>query len=257
MNRGTILLADDESTFAFATAELLRGQGYEVTTAASAEEAGRLLLEIEPDVLMTDLNMPGNDHLRFIEQVSAIRPEQQIIVATGYPTVKTAADAVRMCIAAYLVKPFDLGELYAHVARAVEQARLLRTLHQSHKRLADWTRDLDVTVKAIRHSAGKAKSAEDAFLMLSMGNVMGVLSDMKAVVDAHANGSGEEVARKKLGCPTPVSAVNAIRDTVETLVKTKDAFRSRELGELRKRLEAVLAGQETETRFSDTERLVS
>lgn len=91
--------------------------------------------------------------------------------------------------------------------------------------------------------------------MLSMGNVMGVLSDMKAVVDAHANGSGEEVAR--LGCPTPVSAVNAIRDTVETLVKTKDAFRSRELGELRKRLEAVLAGQETETRFSDTERLVS
>lgn len=257
MDRGKVLLADDESTFAFATAELLRGRGYDVGTAATADEAGQLLLGMNPDVLISDINMPGNDKLRFIEQVSVIRPEQQIILVTGYPTVQTAAIAVRMSVSAYLVKPFDLAELYECVERSVEQSRLMRTMHQSRKRLAEWSRDLDVAAKSIRSSAAKAASAEDAFLMLSMGNVMGVLHDMKAVVDAHSSGGAEEVARKKLGCPSPVSAVNAIRDTVATLVKTKDAFRSRELGELRKRLEALLAGRESETTADEDARVLS
>lgn len=246
MAQGRVLLADDECTFALATAELLRGCGYEVLTADHANAAAALIDEFDPHVLIADINMPGNDDLRFVEQVAKARPDQQIILATGYPTVKTAADAVRLSVVAYLVKPFDLSELYEHVAHGVEQAMVLGALQTSRQRLAAWTRDLDATTRSVKSSAARARNAENAFLMLSMGNVMAVLGDMKQVVDAQAAGRGDSVAREKLGCPPPITAVNAIRDTVATLVRTKDAFRSRELGDLRKRLEAVLDGREPE-----------
>lgn len=257
MTKGKVLIADDELTFALATAELLRRQGYEVWVAESSADAGKLLGSAEPHVLIADIHMPGNDNLQFVQQAVASRPNLQVILATGYPTVQTAAEAVGLAAVAYLVKPFELKDLYDHVDQAVGQAKLFEAIQSSRERLANWTRDLETTSKAARVSAARARTAEDAFLMLSMGNVMAVLNDMKQVVDAHAAGDGEAIARQKLGCPPPITAVNALRDTIATLVRTKDAFRSRELGDLRKRLEAVLAGKVTDTAAGEPSSVVS
>ncbi len=75
-----ILLADDEQTFLHSTADLLRDQGYDCDCAMDAEEASALLHGAEYDLLISDINMPGNGQLEFL---TAVHGEQQGYFKSG------------------------------------------------------------------------------------------------------------------------------------------------------------------------------
>lgn len=116
---GRLLMADDEETFLLATADLLRQEGYLVDTARDGFEAADFLRENTYDLLISDILMPGNQDLDFIKLAAELSPDLQVLLITGYPSVTTAMQAIRLPVAAYLTKPVDFEELRTQVQACV------------------------------------------------------------------------------------------------------------------------------------------
>lgn len=116
---GRILLADDEPLYLTTTANLLRRAGYECTTAADADEALQILSREPIDLMIVDLNMPGNMDLELLHTGRLDFPEIPMIVATGAPSLPSAIDSVRLKMADYLLKPVKFEDLMTSVRGAL------------------------------------------------------------------------------------------------------------------------------------------
>ena len=124
--RGHILFADDDAMVLRATASALSFSGFEVT---AVEDGARVLSSLEqraPDVLLLDINMPGNQNLDLVDGLSRTQPLIPIMILTGYPALDTAMRAVRLGVVDYLFKPYDMGHLIERLDLAVHRARKLR-----------------------------------------------------------------------------------------------------------------------------------
>lgn len=117
--RMTVLIVDDEPAFCFAMAEILRLSGYQVHQTHSAYEALDLLRDITPDLILTDIMMPGADGLDFIRQVRAHQAWARIpTVAVSAKAMVQDREAARLAGAdGYLAKPFSAQELKAMIRR--------------------------------------------------------------------------------------------------------------------------------------------
>ncbi len=114
-----ILVADDEPLFLRTTAELLRKAGYECACAADGIAALQALGRESFDLIISDLNMPGNLKLELLHEGRQQWPETPLIVITGAPSLPTAIESVRLGIADYLLKPVKLDDLLSSVKRAL------------------------------------------------------------------------------------------------------------------------------------------
>src|SRR3972149_1683746 len=103
--RGRIVVIDDEVNAATALETLLREDGYEVASAHDARGGLLLLEKAEPDVVLTDLRMPGMDGLELLQKVKEVRPETMVILMTAYGTVKTAVKAMKLGAGASRASP--------------------------------------------------------------------------------------------------------------------------------------------------------
>ena len=107
----SILIVDDEPIKRSVLADSLGEAGYRVAVAASPLEAEPILAEMDFDVVLTDLRMPGQDGLSFLRELKACRPDQHAIVMTAYGTVDTAVEAMKLGAFDYILKPFSTEEL--------------------------------------------------------------------------------------------------------------------------------------------------
>jgi DNA-binding NtrC family response regulator len=121
---GRVLVVDDHAAVRESVIDILRQAGYAVEGLASAVEALPLVERQAPDVLITDLQMPGIDGLEFIRQMSRRRLPTQMIMITAHATIASAVEAMRFGAFDYLEKPFDVNRLEQLVARAMERRRL-------------------------------------------------------------------------------------------------------------------------------------
>src|SRR5919198_740462 len=94
-NRGRILIVDDEANARTALADLLRDEGYSIETAADGFKALPKLGDFQPDLLLTDLRMPGMDGLALLRKSREIDPETAAVVMTAHGGVDTAVAAMR------------------------------------------------------------------------------------------------------------------------------------------------------------------
>lgn len=117
-----LLLADDEETFLKATAELLRDEGFECDCAMDGFQALEILAVQRHDLLIADLQMPGNTQFELVEQAAQIAPMLPMILVTGYPSLGSAIRAVELPLVAYLVKPFDFDDLLKHIRKAIRRS---------------------------------------------------------------------------------------------------------------------------------------
>jgi signal transduction histidine kinase/DNA-binding response OmpR family regulator len=125
-----VLVVDDEPSVADVCREFLGGEGYGVTVAASGEEALRVIPEMHPDLILTDINLPGLSGLEVMRQARAADPDACIIVVTGYASTASAIDALRQGAYEYVTKPFDLEALAKIVKSGIANRRLkLRNRH--------------------------------------------------------------------------------------------------------------------------------
>src|SRR5262249_58827263 len=135
--RGRILIVDDEANARTALAELLRDDGYTVETAADGFKALPKLDDFAPDLVLTDLKMPGLDGIGLMRKARERDPECVAIVMTAFGAVETAVAAVRDGAGAYVTKPINVDELSLVVERALERRRLRAEAGQLRERLAE------------------------------------------------------------------------------------------------------------------------
>jgi CheY-like chemotaxis protein len=238
MSRGRLLIADDEPTFLASTAELLRREGYTVDTAEDAPAAMAAIAAASYDLLITDLEMPGNADLDLVQQVAQASGGLPIILITGYPSVRSAIACIELPVAAYLVKPVHFPELLKHVSTCVARFRSYQTMQQAEARLRDYRRDLDVLPPP---TSTDGRGGVDAFLALTLRNVMGSLTDLEQLGRALAGQQDQQAHPCQLiNCPRGAQLQQAVEDTIAVLEETKGAFKSKALGDLRQRLELLI-----------------
>jgi two-component system NtrC family response regulator len=118
-----ILIIDDEADVCRFFRRLLTKKGYEVTTATNEPEALRALAANSFSVAMVDLKLPDTDGLTLLQTIKNRQPACEVIIMTGYSTVKTAVTAMQQGAYEYLEKPFDdIGEIEKLIAKAVTQS---------------------------------------------------------------------------------------------------------------------------------------
>ncbi len=136
-SRGRILIVDDESNARAALAEILRDEGYVTETAADGFKGLGKLEEFNPDVILTDLKMPGLDGIAFMEKARTASPGTVFVVMTAFGTISSAVEAMKKGAENYLLKPLDLDALGAVIERAVEKAKLVQETRALRERLRE------------------------------------------------------------------------------------------------------------------------
>ncbi|TFH26054.1 MAG: sigma-54-dependent Fis family transcriptional regulator, partial [Myxococcales bacterium] len=136
-SKGRVLIVDDEANARSALAELMDDAGYSVTTAADGRTALLQMEQVEPDVVLTDLKMPGMDGLTLIERGRPMSPHTSFIVMTAFATIDTAVQAIKLGAESYLTKPLELDAVIAIVDRALERTQLSREAAQLRQRVDD------------------------------------------------------------------------------------------------------------------------
>jgi DNA-binding NtrC family response regulator len=124
--RDRVLIVDDDNDARVGLAHLLRDHGFQVETARDGFKALRKLTEFAPDLLVTDLRMPGMDGLTLVRKAREIDPDSVAIVMTAYGGVDSALGAIRDGVADYVVKPFRVDDFLRVVEPALARRRLRR-----------------------------------------------------------------------------------------------------------------------------------
>ncbi len=123
-----ILIVDDDKAFRFATVALLNDEGYAVTAAATGEEARRLIDSQSFDLIISDLVMEGMNGIDLLQHIKATVPDALIMMVTGFASVQTAVEAMRLGAYDYLTKPCNNDELVIKVRRALEERQKSREI---------------------------------------------------------------------------------------------------------------------------------
>jgi DNA-binding NtrC family response regulator len=164
----TVLIVDDEKNIRSHLATYLRGLGHRTETAEDAATALRLLDRVEPDVVFSDVRMPGMDGVELMREMRRRRPEAIVVLMTAYATVRGAVEAMREGAYDYLVKPFDLDEVGLLLDRTLE-VRALRRENRELRRAVEAPALLESSNPAMRRVLQTAQqaAASDATILLT------------------------------------------------------------------------------------------
>lgn len=126
MNACRVLIVDDEESVCWTLERALTQDGFEVQTAATAEDALARLRQWAPDIVLLDVRLPGMDGLEALTRFRQTAPDVPVIIMTAFGRLTVAVDAVARGAFDYLAKPFDLEAALATISSARRQ-RALRT----------------------------------------------------------------------------------------------------------------------------------
>src|SRR6266404_5045835 len=164
-----LLIVDDEVEVRSVLRDLL-GDTYECAEAASAEEALTQLRETNYELVISDITMSGMTGLEMIPHVKVASPDTVIVMISGMQTIESAINALRLGAFDYLMKPFDLRQAEAAVARALEHHELVvaKQRYENHleelvdQRTAELDRALDSLENAYRSTLQALTAALEA-----------------------------------------------------------------------------------------------
>ena len=122
----TILVVDDEPNYLIVLSELLRDENFEVYTAPGTDEAMSIVKEVDLDLVITDMQMPGKDGSVLMHEVKSYNEDLPVIIITAYAEVEKAVAAMQAGAFSYLAKPFSNDELIATISRAVSHYTLIK-----------------------------------------------------------------------------------------------------------------------------------
>ena len=116
----SIWVVDDERIIRVTLADDLRDAGYEVREFARAGSVLSAITETTPDIVITDLKMPGIDGIELLVKLKQMKPEVSIIVMTAFGTVENAVKAMKMGAYDYITKPFNNDEILIRIDKIIE-----------------------------------------------------------------------------------------------------------------------------------------
>jgi DNA-binding NarL/FixJ family response regulator len=161
-HRARILIADDDHATRVSLGAVLRHAGYEVDDAPDGEAAASRLVDKRFDLLLVDIDMPGNRSLELVHRVTENGDGPAVIIVTGHPSVATAVEALRMSVLDYLIKPVRSEELLERVSGVLAKATRTRTQTGDDEALEEARRklgELKATVASLCQTLGSTSEA--------------------------------------------------------------------------------------------------
>lgn len=175
-DKATLLLVDDDEDFLGVLEVAMRKRGFTVTLANSAESALALAKNDPPEFAVVDLKMSGNSGLVLVRQLSELEAATKIVVLTGYASIATAVEAIKLGATHYLAKPVDADEIVAAfdkkngnayielssnplTVNRLEWEHIQRVLAENDGNISATARSLNMHRRTLQRKLGKKPSA--------------------------------------------------------------------------------------------------
>jgi response regulator RpfG family c-di-GMP phosphodiesterase len=187
-----ILIVDDETSICEILGQYLRKKGYVVTTAQSGEQAIGFLNNHTVDLVVTDIKMPGMTGVDLLKEINEGMSGIPVLITTGFPTLDTAIDALKLGAYDYLTKPFHLEEINQKVKRAIGRKQLeqenllfsrLVSLHEVTKILASTLDSSELYIKFLDYTMRVAKADGGALWLLDQSGKLVLTETSGGVFD--------------------------------------------------------------------------
>jgi DNA-binding NtrC family response regulator len=208
----TVLIVDDEPAMRLVLEARLRSWGYETLLAPDAEEAERLVQSSDPDIVLSDVVMPGKSGLELLPALKANNPSRPVILLTAQGTIDMAVEAIKQGAQDFLTKPLDHARLRAVLDAAREEIELRR----DSRKLAGRT-ERDSGFSAFVGNGKRMKEVYELLLDVAA-------SDASAILTGES-GTGKELAARAIHdhsarAQGPFVALNAAA-IPETLIESE------------------------------------
>lgn len=123
MSQPSLLVVDDELLIRDLLYDFFSDQGWSIAVAENGEKALDILKSRKIDLILSDIKMPEMDGLELTARVHEQYPQIPVVLMTGYPSVDTAVAALRHKAVDYIVKPFNIHQLYKKLDEQVSSAK--------------------------------------------------------------------------------------------------------------------------------------
>ncbi|HEY8945601.1 MAG TPA: sigma-54 dependent transcriptional regulator, partial [Polyangiaceae bacterium] len=206
--RGRVLVVDDEANARSALVEILKEEGYTVEIAPDGFKALARCEEFGPDLVLTDLKMPGMDGVELLRKLRAQHDKDlAVVVMTAFGAVETAVLAMREGATDYLTKPLNTEELLVVLDRALEDASLRRETQQLRRQLNERYR--------FENIIGSAPEMQQVFKSVAQ-----VAPSRATVLITGESGTGKELVAAALHHRSPRAAGPFVRLHCAALAET-------------------------------------
>ena len=184
-SNGNILVIEDQDSARESLVDLLRGEGYEVHEAADGQEGITKINQLDLDVILSDLMMPGADGLTVLKHVREFSPQTLVVLMTAHASVETAVEAIRAGAQDYLLKPL----VFDDVLRKIQNL-------MSHRQLA-WENQL-LRREVSGHFAPDRPLGRSAAMQEIVKMIMKVAPTPTTVLLSGESGVGKEVVARTI-----------------------------------------------------------
>jgi DNA-binding NtrC family response regulator len=123
MERFRILVVDDELLIRDLLYDFFITEGWDIVVAENGQKAIDYLRNQKFDIVLTDIRMPDVSGLDLTDRIRALYGDLPIVIMTGYPSLETAVAALRHKVDDYIIKPFNINQLYRTIKKTVEDRR--------------------------------------------------------------------------------------------------------------------------------------
>ncbi|MEZ5359466.1 MAG: response regulator [Candidatus Zixiibacteriota bacterium] len=124
MDKYRILAVDDELLIRDLLYDFFSSQDWDIVVAESGEKGMEFLKNQKFDLTLVDIKMPEMDGLTFTSKVRDLYPDLPVIIMTGYPSLDSAIEALRFKVDDYMIKPFNVNQLFKVAKKVVEANRI-------------------------------------------------------------------------------------------------------------------------------------
>ncbi len=201
---GRLLIVDDEASVRNLLQRTLEKAGYNVVTAADGQEALDKMSQLNIEVVLLDIRMPGISGMEVLRKLTIDRPETVVIMATAVGDAQTAVEAMKLGAYDYITKPFNPDDVVLTVRRAIEKRALLLENERHRLRLEERVRD-------------QAKRLQELF-----GELVETLAREHKLMyrlSAHQKGGKALLSRLPPELQEPMSSVEEFRDALLRILK--------------------------------------
>jgi len=123
VKRARILVVDDDESIRKVLKTILEDEGYAVDTAGSGKEAIRKSHRKFYNLALIDIRLPDMEGVKLLKKMRDTMPKMRKIVVTGYPSIRSAIEAVNQGAHCYIVKPFDMREVLAAIKKQLREQK--------------------------------------------------------------------------------------------------------------------------------------
>jgi len=181
----TLLVVDDDLAMREMLASLFVERGFAVQQASSADEALECLRDVEYDVVLSDIKMPGRSGIEMVGEIREMRPETPVVLMTAFGSIDSVIESMRAGAFDYITKPFEAEAVMLTIDRAIER----RVLEEENRRLR---RAVDQT-SAFGDLIGASPAMREIFALIRK-----VAHSRASVLITGESGTGKEVVARTI-----------------------------------------------------------